>query len=895
MLAATLRSQTSLRRGPRLRRATVRGAVPPAGLRRISLAWVAPAIALLAATAAAQDAPAAADAAMADPAAERVIVQGFDGSFPELLAAIEKAKAESGREYRVVVVGDAKGGNGAARRLLEQLIERWRQLGRGKAGGFDPSRDVMVVLDVQDRQIVMKVPVGLEESLGLDPGTIKEELIDRSFVPRAVDGKYDEGLAGLVTATELWVKNREEQKKLRAAAREKFRTRTVPMAVAALTGLGLLTTFLLVRARHARRLAEAKRKLAAFKGEVVALSDLLDAQQERHRMLPHSDPDFKTPMQGMTRSAYDNVQGALRRYRERWLGLMDVWERAEAKIAKESFLGTSAADEAIALLDSAEARPPLADVNGECSAPLDALEQAHEKAREAAAGLGDAVGAATGRLARLTERGRSAAAFQGPLADVSRGLELARHDVESDPVAARGRLEEHATALARLDERIEALEAVDDHRAKAGERTGEIAKQVQAKRAEGWLLTEPGANPDEHLASGRAEAVLAAQLLDAGETAAAQTHVERADKANADAATLLENIVAAKAKIDDLLPACAARLEALESRRGQAVRAVEQIAGMYADSSWSDIVDNVARADDGIARARTLLAEARAAADHSRQHYFRAVALLEETVRQEDWVEGLFAAIHDRRAELDGLRASLPKRHDAVSQRVGQLATMLERQHTDRVRANERAREAGRLVEAAERGFRIERPDLRQVGQVLEAADTAAARGEELAREDERLARQAFEDLQETDDLVRRVAAWYSEGVSADVQPSVALLETAKSQLTRQRYEDSLKASGEAARLAKEAYAAATAEGERRRRRRMAQVQQRQLEDSFSRMSRGFGPWVIQLPGGTFSGPDPWRTMHGPSGGMSGGASGGSSVSRSAGSGWSSHTAESSW
>jgi len=895
VLAATLRSQTSLRRGPRLRRATVRGAVPPAGLRRISLAWVAPAIALLAATAAAQDAPAAADAAMADPAAERVIVQGFDGSFPELLAAIEKAKAESGREYRVVVVGDAKGGNGAARRLLEQLIERWRQLGRGKAGGFDPSRDVMVVLDVQDRQIVMKVPVGLEESLGLDPGTIKEELIDRSFVPRAVDGKYDEGLAGLVTATELWVKNREEQKKLRAAAREKFRTRTVPMAVAALTGLGLLTTFLLVRARHARRLAEAKRKLAAFKGEVVALSDLLDAQQERHRMLPHSDPDFKTPMQGMTRSAYDNVQGALRRYRERWLGLMDVWERAEAKIAKESFLGTSAADEAIALLDSAEARPPLADVNGECSAPLDALEQAHEKAREAATGLGDAVGTTTGRLARLTERGRSAAAFQGPLADVSRGLELARHDVESDPVAARGRLEEHATALARLDERIEALEAVDDHRAKAGERTGEIAKQVQAKRAEGWLLTEPGANPDEHLASGRAEAVLAAQLLDAGETAAAQTHVERADKANADAATLLENIVAAKAKIDDLLPACAARLEALESRRGQAVRAVEQIAGMYADSSWSDIVDNVARADDGIARARTLLAEARAAADHSRQHYFRAVALLEETVRQEDWVEGLFAAIHDRRAELDGLRASLPKRHDAVSQRVGQLATMLERQHTDRVRANERAREAGRLVEAAERGFRIERPDLRQVGQVLEAADTAAARGEELAREDERLARQAFEDLQETDDLVRRVAAWYSEGVSADVQPSVALLETAKSQLTRQRYEDSLKASGEAARLAKEAYAAATAEGERRRRRRMAQVQQRQLEDSFSRMSRGFGPWVIQLPGGTFSGPDPWRTMHGPSGGMSGGASGGSSVSRSAGSGWSSHTAESSW
>jgi hypothetical protein len=220
-----------------------------------------------------------------------------------------------------------------------------------------------------------------------------------------------------------------------------------------------------------------------------------------------------------------------------------------------------------------------------------------------------------------------------------------------------------------------------------------------------------------------------------------------------------------------------------------------------------------------------------------------------------------------------------------VQRRVGTLAAALERQRTDRARANERAREAGRLLEAAERGFRMDRPDLRQVGQVIDAADTAAARGEELAKEDDRLARQALEDLQEGDDLVRRVAAWYSEGVSADVQPAAAMIETAKSLLSRQRYEDSLKSSAEATRLAKESYAAATAEAERRRRRRLAQVQQRQLEDSFARMSRGFGPWVIQLPGGTFSGPDPWRNM----------TSGGSVSPRHAESGWSSRTAESTW
>ena len=604
-------------------------------------------------------------------------------------------------------------------------------------------------------------------------------------------------------------------------------------------------------------------------------------------MLPHSDPDFKTPMEGLTRSAYDNVQSALRRYRERWLGLMDVWEKAEERIGKETFLGTAEAEEAIKLLDSAEARPPLADVAGECSAPLDALEQAHEKARELAATLQTNVVTTTQRIDALAKRGRSNAGFQGPMAEVARGVELAKQGLEPDPVAARGRLEEIATRLEHAVAGLDALEAVDDRRAKAVVQVDEVSQKVRAKRAEGWLLAEPGANPDELIAASQNDCAVAAQLLDAGEVAGAQAHVERAEKANAESLALLESITAAKTKVDDLLPACVARLEALAARRSQAVRAVEQISGMYSDTSWADVADNVAKADEGLARVRTLLAETQVASDHSRQHSFRALALVEEAVRQEDWIEGLYAAITDRRAELDGLRASLPKRHDTVRGRVSNLVQGLERQRTDRVRANERAREAGRLLEAAEQGFQVQRPDLRRVGQVLEAADTAAARGEELAAEDDRLARQAFEDLEETDGLVRRVAAWYGEGVSPDVRPAATALETAKSLLSRQLYEDSLKASAEANRLARESYAEATSEAERRRRSRQAQIQQRQLEDSFARMSRGFGPWVIQLPGGTFSGPDPWRTMHGPTSSHG--------PSRSADSGWSSNTAQGGW
>ncbi len=823
-----------------------------------------------------------------------VIVSGVADRFGTLRAAIAQAREKSGRRYRVIVV-DAAGGAEGAGGLLDQVLSRWAEAsetddGEPRRTGFDPANDVTILLDTNDRLLAMRVPSGLQVGSGLDRETIEQELISKAFVPRAKDGLYDEGLADLVNATESWVTQKQQAEVARIEAARTFRTKTLPLGLASLAGAGLLGGLLLQYGRHQRRMREAREKLAAFKSDVVSLSDLLDGQQERHRMLPHTDPDFKTPMEGMTRSAYDNVQSAIRRYRERWLSLMDVWEKAEARIGSEWPLGTAAADEAIRLLDSAEARPPLADVAGECRAPLDALEQAHEKARELVTELDGGLAAANDRLSAVARRGRSNAPYQAVMADLARARELAGLDVERDPIAARGRLEEADAALERLTKRLDALEAVDDRRQKAAAHADEIAGRIGALRAEGWLLAEPGAVPDERIESARKACGLATQLLDAGESDAALVHVEQAEKANGEALALLESIVAARTKVEDMLPGCVARLEALASRRGDVLRGLEHLATSYAESSWSDVADNVIKADEGLGRVRTLIDEARAAADHGRQHYFRAVALLEETVRQEDWIEACQVAVGDRRAELDELLAALPPRRDTVRGRVGSLEQRLHRQRTDRVRANERCREAGRILEVADGGLTAARPDLRQVKQLVEAADETAARAEQLADDDERLARQAADDLEETDALVRRVAAWYAEGVQADVHGAAATLETANSLLSRMQYEESIKASAEASRAARAAYAAATAEADRRRRRRQQEIQRRQMEESFARMSRGAGPWVIQLPGGSFTGPDPWRTLQG--GGarpMSGGGS------HTASGGWSRDIAQVGW
>jgi len=792
-----------------------------------------------------------------------VFVSGVQDSFEKTRAAIAAAKRATGRDYRIVVV-DSAGQAGTAKGLLARILDGWRSDPGREQAGFNPAADVTIVVDVGDRQIAMDVPWALQAAEGLDVAALEHDLIPHTFLPRARDGLVDEGIADLVTGTERWVSDRADARQRRAAADRVFRTRTLPLGLLGLGTAGIVGGLLVQWSRHGRRVRDARAKLAAFKAEVVALSDLLDAQQERHRMLPHADPDFRTPMEGMTRATYDNVQGAIRRYRERWLGLMEVWETAQETIDKEWFLGTAAADEALKLLDSAEARPPLADVAGECKGPLDALEEAHERAREAVTSLDGEIAATATRLESVARRGRSVAPFQAPLAEIGRSRAQAAAVVETDPVAARGGLAQTRSALDATVDRIDAFEAADDRRQKSAAQTAEVRQKVRDRRAEGWLLAEPGANPDERLDEAAARDATAVQLLDAGEIDAAVTHVERAEKANADALALVESIAAARAKADELLPACGARAEALAARRAAAAAAIGRLAASYAESSWADVAENLARADDGMGRVRTLLEEAHAAVAPQRQHYLRAVAVLEETVRQEDWVEGCLAAIIDRLAELDGLRSVLPGKRNAAQERVVGLEQRLRQQRTDRVRANERCREAGRILEVADGSLRAQRPDLRQAARLVEAADTAAARGEELAAEDDRLARQAADDIEETDSLVRRVAAWYAEGVQADVRGPAAAIETARALLGRQAYEDAIRTATEASQQARIAYATATAEAERRRIRRLQEIQRRQMEESFARMSRGAGPMVVRLPGGTFTGPDPWQSMQMP-------------------------------
>lgn len=771
--------------------------------------------------------------------------------------AIDAAKAASGRRYRAVVTKSA-GATGGAPALLPKIVDRWweaRDLTR-----FDPAADITIVVDLGDRSVAMDIPPSLLAESGLDMRAVERSVIKMAFVPKAKDMQYADGLAAMVTAADKAITDGIADRIRRAENARTFRTQTLPTAVAAVVAAGILGAFGFLRWRHASRMAKAREALARFKQDVVALSDLLDASQERHRMLPHTDPDFLTPMRGMTRDAYDTVQDAIRRYRERWLSLMETWDRASERLGEEWLLGTDASDDVISLLDAAEARPPLDEVRAACQAPLDALETAHETARELAVGLDADLAAVRSRLDHLAHRGRSAAVFEPTIADAMRAQSLASEDVEPDPIAARGRLEAARGALDRLCDTIDAVEAGDDRRRHVMERIDDVRARAAARRAEGWLLTEPGADPEPRLDQAEREADLAARLLDAADIDHALLRLSVAEEAFADAVTLLESVAAARTRAEELMPSLGARLERIVASRSRAEADRIHLADHYAPSAWSDVADNLAKADEGLAHAKQLLEDASAAAALDTQHYFRAVAELEECERQAAWSESLVTAITERRAELDNLAASLPSRIRTSTDKTAALAIALDRQRTDRARANERCREAERLLEMAGDLMHAPKPDLRQINRVFEAIDTAVARGEELAADDDRLSRQARADIEEADSAIRRASAWYAEGVRADVRPAKAARDSAERLLAQHRYEDAIRAAADASQQARLAYATATAEAERRRQRREAEQRRKQMEEAFVRTSRGAGPWVINLPTGPLAGPTPWRS-----------------------------------
>ena len=159
-------------------------------------------------------------------------------------------------------------------------------------------------------------------------------------------------------------------------------THTLPlvlMAVLVLLGVAALG-LLYYRKRQLQVAVEGQFK--DFREKAVALMDQLDALRQRHKTLPSTDPDFTAPMSGATLALYNAIEADLNGLWERWLQVMELWDRAQKLVRSGSGLAVRQAEEARKLLDQGDLDALLRQ-SASCKERLDRLNRGHEQAREA--------------------------------------------------------------------------------------------------------------------------------------------------------------------------------------------------------------------------------------------------------------------------------------------------------------------------------------------------------------------------------------------------------------------------------------------------------------------------------------------------------------------------------
>ncbi len=228
-------------------------------------------------------------------------------------------------------------------------------------------------------------------------------------------------------------------------------THAVPLALMALLvllGVAALG-YLYYRKRQLQLAVEERFKV--FRGEAVSLMDRLDGLRRRHETLPSTDPDFTEPMAGATLALYNAVDADLKVLWDRWLEVMELWDRAQKLVRSGSGLEIGSAEEARRLM----ARGGVDDLlrqSAFCKERLDRLNRGHELARESL----EVAKAELGELKSSEGRGTGVLLPTDPHADqISRIESLfvrAEEAITADPIGAEDLIGRGRRALKELSQ-----------------------------------------------------------------------------------------------------------------------------------------------------------------------------------------------------------------------------------------------------------------------------------------------------------------------------------------------------------------------------------------------------------------------------------------------------------
>ncbi len=570
--------------------------------------------------------------------------------------------------------------------------------------------------------------------------------------------------------------------------------------------------------KHKMRRGEVEKELDQFKEKVVRSGDIMDGLRSKHKKLPAIDEDFTVPMEGATRDEYDAVEAVLDNYRDKWLELMDMWDKVQELVETEGTGRKAQFEQAKELLKDTGKIAELAALESECKQRLARLENAHEDARDAVSKVEGLSEELIGELDAIEQREYAPDPYQTEMDSVAELTDEGKGRIDADPLTATQTLTNAREQLETLLQRTRDVLKCEDDARELDKKVEELEARVATMRKDGFLFAEPEASPDGltkdcsglreelklHLNRGAVDT--ANRALDAMTrridevTAILDTSVEMRDNAR----TLLEERRAALRRLLD--EAATAQLEEKHLEKN------------YPVDTWQGVIDNLESARGMVATMSELLNEAEAAIAHDKQHYVRAMHLLTEVQQREAEVSETIGEVAKRRQYLDKQRDDCKQRISRIESEADRIGRMLQESRADRDLCNNRYRMARDRVQEILRSTKLDPTDWPYVATKVEETGADFQRVEELFNQDLQLYGQAQGEIAQAEQEIRKARSFYRAGVSADLSRASGILLDASRALSNQDYERAVQHANQAQQSARDALTSARSKMERRQR-----------------------------------------------------------------------------
>lgn len=769
---------------------------------------------------------------------ERVTFSGVDSAAWQSLPAVITDLESTGKQtYYVVVVQSTGDGPTATRDYTDRLYEHWVQQATRNNLPLDTERSVLVVLAIQNRQLSVHAGQTLLQTHGLNSQTIDQQLVQPHFIPFAKAGNYPEGVRILLTRINDRILAQDasavqqgpiNQPSAATTPASKVPVSPVPVSAAdpglnvktpqavtpteghfsqvappsgsqsvlsspkTIAGTALvlgLLTLMVLRWLHLRVRRPLEIQKQTYRQRVVKLSDDIDQLRERHRMLPFTDKDYREPMLGETLRMYDGIQASLEQLRQRWLDLMDVWDKVDTLTRSEHYFGRSRLREAMVLLQQVPVSEVESSLNNQCVIALDRLEDAHEQVQRLDSSLNAALQRVQQQFAELQTRQLSVKPYQSLLDRVAEQRISAAEIVIPDPIGSQSI---QTAACEQLRSVGQLTERILQHRRGVDELSDKLAKTSdwqKSLRNGGMKFCEDGSDPSPMFPTIQHHCDECLKLLNLGEAETAAEHLKQGFALVSEAQSAIQVQVDSKEFCD----------------REKAVRTVEQrqldlqlttleqvllaLQTEFAAASWTGVVNLRSLASDAVLLGHSILSDATVAGSEAVQHYQKAAEALRKLKQMQIDTTLLIASGDQRLQQLRQLRSKTTVELNQLQQDRNRIASLLQSSGADRAAANRRFQDAESSLQELSQAAARSRADWPEIAESLKSVRDGFSTAEHMAREDIRLAEQATQEVLNAQRELRQTESFYRSGFKANVTTARPQLQAAQQALHGQHYE----------------------------------------------------------------------------------------------------------